>query len=326
MKILICGLGSIGQRHARNLISLGYRDLYGLRVRDLSLPDDLKSIKIITKLEDALKLKPDVVFITNPTSVHVTYAVEFAKIGCHLFIEKPLSHSLHGIDELEKLVRQKKLTAIVGYNFRFHPQLQKIKELISKNVIGKIISTNVIMGEYLPNWHPEEDYSQGYSARSDMGGGVILTQSHDMDYLYWLFGDFSEIFAYSGKKSDLKIDVEDTAQILLKFKTGVFGFLHLDYLQDPPQRTMTIIGTSGKIFWDYYGSYFEISKDGKTKKFPGPKEFERNQMFIEEEKHFFDCLRKSKNPEVSLEEGKRIVEACLAAKESAKEKRLVKLD
>lgn len=326
MKILICGLGSIGQRHARNLISLGYSEIFALRTRSLPLPDDLRTIETVKDINEAKEVKPGVVFITNPTSLHIPRALEFAKVGSHLFIEKPLSNTLEGVNELKKIVAKNKLVAMVGYNFRFHPQLIQIKKILEEKKIGKIIAVSTVMGEYLPNWHPEEDYRQGYSARSDLGGGVILTQSHDLDYLYWLIGDYAEVYAQASKISDLEIDVEDTAQVLIKFKSGVLGSLLLDYLQNPPKREMIVIGTSGKILWDYYGNYFEVAKEGKTKMFQGRKDFERNEMYVEEIRHFLSCVKERKNPSISLEEGEKIVKACLAAKKSAKEKRPIKLD
>lgn len=318
MRILICGLGSVGQRHARNLISLGYKDLYALRVRNSPLPNDLKKIKIISNFDDAKNLTPNITFITNPTSLHIEYAIEFANIGSHLFIEKPLSHSLEGVAEFENLIKNKKLTAMVGYNFRFHPQLIQIKKILEAKEIGNIVTANSLTGEYLLNWHPKEDYSQGYSARADLGGGVILTQSHDIDYLCWLLGDVKEVYANAAKKSDLEIDVEDTAQILLKFKNEILGSLNLDYLQDPSVRQMTLIGTKGKIFWDYYTNYYQLSKNGKPKKVIGSKTFNRNDMFLDELKYFFDCIKIKKEPENSIKEGKKTVEVCLAVKKSAR--------
>jgi len=325
MKILFCGLGSIGQRHAKNLYSLGYKNLYALRTRNWKLPEDLNRIRPVTDLNEALELAPDIVFITNPTSLHVEYATKFAQAGSHLFIEKPLSNSLKYVDKLQKLVEEKNLTVMVGYNFRFHPQLIKIKKLLENKVIGELISANVTAGEYLPNWHPKEDYQQGYSAQSDLGGGVILTQSHDLDYLNWLIGDVNEVFANADKKSDLEIDVEDTAQILLKFKSGVLGSLHLDYLQDPPARQMIIIGTKGKIFWDYYQNYFEVSQNGKVKKYKGAKTFERNEMYLDELKYFLFCIKKREKTKITIEDGKKIVKICLAAKQAAQTGQKIRL-
>jgi predicted dehydrogenase len=150
-----------------------------------------------------------------------------------------------------------------------------------------------------------------------LGGGVILTQSHDIDYLYWLFGDIKEVYSNAAKKSDLEIDVEDTAQILLKFKNEILGSLNIDYLQNPSIRQMFIIGTTGKIFWDYYRNYFEVSQNGKTKKYQGSKIFERNDMFLGELRHFFSCIKNKQKPQVSIEDGKKIIKICLAAKQSA---------
>ena len=144
-----------------------------------------KNVRVFHSLEDALKEKPDIGFITNETSYHVETSIKLAKAGMDLFIEKPLSNSKSGIKTLDKIVKQKKLITLIGNQFRFHPCIKKIHQLVKQKKIGKIISVQVENGSYLPDWHPYEDHAISYASQKKLGGGVVLTQIHDIDYLYY---------------------------------------------------------------------------------------------------------------------------------------------
>ncbi len=256
MKILIAGLGSIGRRHLRNLLTLGESDLVLFRSRNNQETDgELTGFPVETNLEAALAHGPQAVVISNPTALHLDVAIPAAQAGCHLLLEKPISHTLDRLPELQAALEENHSQALIGYHFRFHPGLERLKDHLESGVIGRPISVRAHWGEYLPGWHPWEDYRQGYSARSDLGGGVILTLSHPLDYLRWLFGDVQSVWAFSGKLSDLELQVEDTAEIGLRFTTGMLGSLHLDYNQQPASHHLEIIGTRwndamGKYQWD----------------------------------------------------------------------------
>jgi predicted dehydrogenase len=189
MKILIMGLGGIGQRHLRNLRILGGNDLeiiaYDPRSDVPVLTDQLKveegtslekkyNLGIFMDIEQALAQGPQAAFICNPTSLHITAAIRAAREGCALFIEKPLSHNLENVDELISLVESRGLAAVVGYQMRFHPCLQRLHALVQEKKVGRILSVRAVVGEYLPGWHTYEDYRQSYASRQYLGGGVIL--------------------------------------------------------------------------------------------------------------------------------------------------------
>ena len=199
MKFLIAGLGSIGRRHFRNLIALGEKDIVLLRSHHATLSDDeLTGYPVETNLDEALKKhKPDAVIVSNPTALHLDVAIPSAKAGCSILMEKPISHSLDRIDQLESALRQGGGQLLVGFQFRFHPTLQKATQLLKENVIGKPLSFHVQWGEYLPNWHPWEDFKNSYAARPDLGGGVILTLTHPLDYLRMLFGEVDSLWAFT---------------------------------------------------------------------------------------------------------------------------------
>ena len=226
MKFLIAGLGSIGRRHLRNLVALGERDIVLYRTHRATLPDDeLAAFPADTDFAAALDHKPDAVIIANPTALHLDVAIRAAEAGCHILMEKPILHSLDRVDELEVALQRGGGKMLVGFQFRFHPTLRKAAEILREGAIGRPLSVHVHFGEYLPAWHPWEDYRQGYAARSDLGGGVILTQCHSLDYLHWLIGEADSLWAFTGSLN-LGLPVEDTAEIGLHFADGAIGSTH----------------------------------------------------------------------------------------------------
>jgi predicted dehydrogenase len=335
MKALFVGLGGIGQRHVRNLRALlGNRvDVLAHRVRRLShvLTDKLEiqagadleeqyGIRVYEHLEAALEQQPDVALICNPTSLHIPVALQAARAGCHLFLEKPVANTLEGVEELLAEVHHRNLVTLVGYHFRFHPCLRALSSLLQRGTIGPVVAVRAEAGEYLPGWHPYEDYRQSYAARKELGGGVILSQIHDLDYLYWLFGLPRRVFAIGGHLSSLEVDVEDVASILMAFSIDGRTFpvhLHQDYLQRPPTRTCQVVGDKGKILIDFralqLSVYDHLGQLADSQDFQG---FQRNQLFLDEMKHFLACVRGEESPIVSIRDGVQSLRMALAAKES----------
>jgi predicted dehydrogenase len=330
MKYLIAGLGSVGRRHMRNLISLGETDIVLLRTRKATLPDDeLAGYPVETDINEAIKEhKPDAVIVSNPTSLHLDIAIPVAQAGCAILLEKPISGSMQRVDELSSAVKKSGSKVLVAFQFRFHPSLLKAKELISNGEIGRIISAHVHFGEYLPAWHPWEDYRISYAARADMGGGVVATQCHSLDYLPWLVGDKVEsVFGYTAKLSDLEIDVEDTAKIALRFVNGALGSLHLDFNQQPPEHHFTIVGTNGTIKWNLADGSTRIYRTEKKDwdVYPLQPDWERNVMFLEQTKHFVDVVKGKANPSCTLEDGIQVLKLISAIHESNLTKQVVNI-
>jgi predicted dehydrogenase len=343
MKYLIAGLGSIGRRHMRNLIALGEKDIVLLRTRKSTLPEDeLAPFPQETDLQEALKKhKPDAVIIGNPTSMHLDVAIPAAEAGCAILLEKPISNSTERLDQLEVAVNQSGSKVLVAFQFRFHPGLMRAKQLLSDGELGRIISAHVHFGEYLPAWHPWEDYRKGYAARADMGGGVVLTQCHSLDYLPWLVGKVESAWGFTAKLSDLEVDVEDTAEIGLRFVNGALGSLHLDFNQQPPAHRFEIIGTKGSLKWDLsdgttrifraspeslaISTGMGIKAGGEWESYPLPEGWERNVMFLEQMRHFVAIVRGEAEPSCTLDDGVRVMKLISAVHESQKSGSLISL-
>lgn len=202
-----------------------------------------------TSIKECLKEESDVGFVTNVSSEHIGTAKILANANCHLFIEKSLSNSLISVSNLLTITKKKQLITQMGCNFRFHDCIKKIKQILLNNELGRMISARVEWDTYLPEWHPYEDHRTSYASRKDLGGGVVLTCIHKIDYLYWFFADV-KVVAMTGTYSDLGIDVDDLAVIIMKFKNNVIAELHLDYFQRPDFRSCKIVGTKGTLYWD----------------------------------------------------------------------------
>jgi predicted dehydrogenase len=329
MKFLIAGLGSIGRRHFRNLFALGERDILLYRTHQATLPDDeLSGFPVENDLHAALAHDPDAVIISNPTALHLAVAIPAAQNGCHILLEKPVSHSLARVDELVQAVQQKGLKVLVGFQFRFHPGLQKLKQLLDEGSIGTPLSARAHWGEYLPGWHPWEDYRLGYAARPELGGGVVLTLSHPLDYLRWLLGEVNSLWAFLSK-AGLNMPVEDLAEIGLRFENGTIASLHLDYDQRPPSHTLEIIGTLGTLRWDNRDGITRlarVSPGGTTtswQEFAPPGNFERNTMFLDELHHFLQVLRGEVELLCTLMDGVQALKLALAAHQSSQLQQIV---
>ncbi len=328
-KILVVGLGSIGRRHLRNLVALGEHDVVLVRSHRSTLPDEeLAGFPTEVDLSEALKKhRPDGVVIANPTALHLESALLAADTGCAILLEKPISHSLEGLEKLESTVERSGSKVLVGFQFRFHPALARAAQWIAEGAIGRIMSAHVYYGEYLPAWHPWEDYRKGYAARADLGGGVLLTQCHSLDYLPWLVGEAEAAWAFLARTSDLDVDVDDTAEIGLRCAGGVLAGLHLDFVQQPPSHDLQISGTGGLLRCDLLSGLARLyrAEDKEWTEFPIPENWERNVMFQDEMGHFLAVARGEVDPACTLNDGLRVMRIIAAAQELQLSGRLVSL-
>ena len=342
MKALFIGLGSIGQRHLRNLKMLR-PDIKLLSYRKLKespllseinevIPggeiSDFYSIKEFHNLDEALLEKPQLIFITNPSKLHLSTALNCINNDAYLFIEKPLSTSLNDIDKLRNYNKRfKKNKIAVGYQFRFHPGIVLLKEKIEE--LGNLISCAFVNGEYLPDWHPYEDYSKSYASRSDLGGGALLTQIHDFDLSLYFFGMPSKLFAVGSKLSSLKVDVEDSVKVLMSnpYKNKNIPIsLSFDYLSWPPKRNITVTGDKGQIFLDLNNQFMEINLiKARTQRKIKFDDFNRNQLFIDEMKNFLKFSEGEEIAMVDLETSINSLKVALGAKESMEKNKIIEL-
>lgn len=317
---LLIGCGSIGKRHLRNLKALGAGPLYAFDPAPERVAQAVEQTgaRGFADLAAALAMKPGLVIVASPNSLHLSHALAAARAGAHLFIEKPLSHSLDGVDELRRVVEREGLTALVGCNMRFHPGVALARRLVMEGAIGRVSAAEAVCVSYLPDWHPGEDYRKNYSARKDLGGGVILDAIHEIDYVLDMLGAPEEVSCRAGTFGDLGIETEDTADISLRLRGGARASIHLDYLSKVPRRGCSLTGTLGKLEWDWdrpaVRLYTEAAGTWTELPCPFPDE---NQMYVDELRHMLDCVAGKARPAQGLGEATLALRTALAAKDSA---------
>lgn len=316
-KVLILGCGSIGRRHLNNLKALGIRDFILCDPSAEALERasaGLSSPALTTDLKAALKARPNAAIICSPSSMHLENAIELTKKGVHLLIEKPLSHTLAGCDELKKAADEKNIVAMMAMCYRFHPVLLRVKELIASKAVGRVFHANYYGGHYLPDWHPAADYRREYAANRSLGGGVVLTSIHGLDNIRWVFGDVVEMCALVDKVSSLEMDVEDLALGLFRTKNGVYVNWQTDFLQRANQHRLVIAGEEGTIRCDVIEGTIEIFKAGAGWSSERVV-YETNAMYMNEMSRFLDCIERKERPSIDIEEGIRTLKLALEVKE-----------
>ena len=321
---LVMGAGSVGSRHAQNLGALGFENVLFYRSGHGAPQPERWST---TDLSEALALRPLAALVCNPTALHVDTALAAARSGCHLFIEKPVSHSMEEVEALATEVAERRLVVLVGYQFRFHPGLRQVKRWLAEGAIGDVTSARARWGEYLPGWHPGEDYTKSYSARRELGGGVVVTLSHPFDYLRWLLGEVVEVSAQTGQRGGFELDVEDTANVLLRFESGVLATVSLDYVERPASHRLHLVGRNGLIAWDGTTGVARLhdAVRGEVQSVSPPPGFDRNSMFLDEMTHFLACVRGQEQPVCGIGDGVAALRIALAAKRSAQEGQTVRV-
>lgn len=318
MKALFIGLGGVGQRHLRNLKRLRPEaELLAVRARGRSfeIGDDLapdRSVDIIEKygirlfsgIAEACAAKPDFAVVSNPTSLHLGTARALIERGVPVFLEKPVSDSEEGLDELLSLSARKNIPVMVGFMTRFHPCAERLRVLLESRAVGPVLSAAIVSHSYLPSWHKYEKPGEFYAGRRELGGGAVLTETHELDLLHWYFGAPTRVWAVGAGRSALGLDVEDTASALLKFEHQGRTFpasVSVSFAQTAPLRRVEIFGERGRLSWDLLASRLVLEDPvrGLNDIFEFP-EFKRNDLFILELEHFLACLKDGREPLTSL--------------------------
>jgi predicted dehydrogenase len=322
-RILIVALGSIGTRHLRIARELfPEADIRVLRHQEcLSIPEYADGC--FATIEQAVAFSPQIAVIANPAPFHISVAQPLAEAGVHLLIEKPLSSSVDIGPQLIETCHKRGTVLMVGYNLRFLPSLQHFRDLLLGNTIGRVLSVRCEIGQYLPSWRLDTDYRQSVSARYELGGGVLLELSHELDYLRWIFGEFDCVKASLSRQSTLEIDVEDTAHLILGFapaddKFQLIGTVNLDFIRHDTTRSCTAIGENGTLRWNGLTGVVELYEAGAK----GWCELfryqhQRDDSYLAEWKNLIDCVNEHNTPLVTGEDGLKVLQIIEAARRSA---------
>lgn len=331
IKVLVAGCGSIGKKHLQNLQTFQEVELLVSDPNEETLNQTKQAFNCwgASDYSDALKQQPDAVFICSPNHLHLNMAKEALKHGAHLFIEKPLSHNLQGVDAFVEEVKTSGKKVMVACNMRFHPPVQQIQSWLDSGAIGRLLSMKLSFGNYLPNWRPT-DYRKSYSANQSQGGGIILDAIHELDLAYLWLGDVQSVFCMADRLGELDIDVEDSAFILCRSGDRKVAQIHMDYLRPERARTYELVGTKGLIVWEardkhpersLISCYRSESKEWERVKFDS----NMNEEYIQEIEHFLNCIKHDQEVAMDAETGANVLKLALKAKESAEKKMELRL-
>jgi predicted dehydrogenase len=287
MRALILGCGSIGVRHARNLASLDVEIV-------LHDPDEQRARALSAEIgadvawdrEDAWV---DAAVIATPTIQHPADLEWSLNRGYHTFIEKPLAATRAGLARALAVAGRTDRVAMVACNLRFSEGYRVLREHL--NAVGRIISISADFGWYLPAWRPSDDYAASYSARRELGGGVILDAAiHELDYVIDLGGPVASVSGLWTASRSLGIEVEDAAEVQLRHASGCISRVHVDYLRRTYTRACTVVGTDGTLVWDFAAGSVTLAcgTDTGASSWIGL-DVDRNVMYVREMEHFLDA-------------------------------------
>ena len=324
--ICVVGYGSIGARHARNAAALG-ANVFFLRsktevVDAVKLPGEFD---FVFDVKEAVARRPDLAVLALPTHLHVKAALPFAEAGISLLVEKPLSHTLTGLDRLEHMLSENRASCYVGYMMRFDPSILALKNVIMSGDLGPVHAAFIEWSTHLPGWHPWEEYRESYAGRSDMGGGVVLTCSHEIDLARFLFGECDLVFATGGRITSLGVDADDCVSVLLHHCAGTASQLHLTYAHRPNHRAIRVVGENRAAEWDFFRGCVEVIGSGDDRRQAGQRPADFNEIYIDELRSVLKAVR-SEEPEnslISYQEGRRTLELCMAILQSVETRSIV---
>ena len=288
-KIAFVGLGSIATRHLKNvhtyLVSQGASCTVDLYRSSLGRPlaDELQPLVNNTYLyadELSAERQYDVVFVTNPTSMHYETVEKFAAHTKSFFIEKPVFDSTTVDERIFEVIKD--IPSYVACPLHYNAVLQYVKQNVNPD---DVICARAMSSSYLPDWRPGQDYRKTYSAHKDLGGGVSIDLIHEWDYLTWLFGMPTEYHSMINKVSNLEIDSDDLAIYIGKNYKTTYE-LHLDYFGRQTQRTLDLFTADDTIHCDLIAGTMNYLKKGETIKL----ESERNAFQMAEIEHFFEII------------------------------------
>ena len=306
--LAIVGLGSIGRRHLR-LISEIRPDIKIIVVRSghgSACDEEKMAVKVTDSIGDAIKEGIQAAIISSPATLHLKQSLELAKNGIHLLIEKPISHTSDRVKELLKIVNENRITIMVGYVLRYDLGAIKFKNWLDNKIKGKILHARIECGSYLPDWRPDQDYRKTVSALSELGGGVLLELSHEIDYLYWFFGKPKDVQAQIRNSGTLDINVEDQVDLLVTSEQGYCISVQIDFNRRHVERKCKVLTTEGELIWDAVNK--NVTWKGVNKEqFKYEYNNERNSIYRKQLEVFFDCIENDNDPIVTVKDGINVI-------------------
>ncbi|WP_057830865.1 Gfo/Idh/MocA family protein [Colwellia sp. TT2012] len=283
LSIGVIGLGNISQRHRKNL-KMSYPNATILAMSASGRQPNSKvenADKIVYSLEALIDEKPYFSIIASPATLHSSHAIPLIKAGIPVLIEKPVTVKSADAIALLDIAKLHNTPVAVGYCLRYLSSAPIIKQLIENKTIGYIYNASINIGQFLPHWRPTKDYRESVSANAHLGGGALLELSHELDYLQWILGDMDFHYAHLRNSTELQLDVEELADIVLVSKTGCVCNIHLDFIQKQPQRKCSFIGSKGRLDWDLLNNTITLHTLEGDKTLYSQPEWDKNKMYLD---------------------------------------------
>ena len=317
-RLAIIGLGSIGKRHIR-LISEIRPEIEIILVRSGiggSCQEEDIATKVVYSINDAINEGIQAAVVSSPATLHLEQSLELVKNGIHVLVEKPLSHNAHRIDEFLKAVNDNGVKVMVGYVLRYDNGAIKFKEWLSQKCTGRIMHARIECGSYLPEWREGQDYRKTVSGSAELGGGILLELSHELDYLYWFFGSPIDVQAHTRNSGILDINVEDQADLILTSYENYPITVQLDFNRRYAKRICNVLTTDGELTWN------AIKKEVTWKKFDNEQlvygyDNDRDYIYRQQIKSFLSCIEEDMSPVVSSSDGAKVMKLIDAIRCSA---------
>ena len=325
MRFLLTGSGSIGRRHLANLRHLYPRariDLLSSRGRAIETPPE--ATRVVSSVDESLREGLDAAVVASPAPFHVATCRTLLDAAVPVLVEKPLSDTLCGVDDLLATARSRNRILMVGYTLRFHPAVRRLAEAVQGRAIGRILAARFEVGQYLPDWRPASDYRETVSARRELGGGALLELSHEIDYAQLLLGPIAQVSALIGRVGPLEIDVDDCVDLTVRFAGGAQGTIHLDLLARSAYRGCRLVGTDGTLEWN--GSAQEVRQFDAGRKewtvLASTATTDRNEMYLSQLRHFLKSVETGADPLETAAGARSTLQVIEAARLSAAEGRI----
>lgn len=325
MKISVVGTGSIGRRHIGNLLSLGaqvtaFDSDAAARERARGMHP---AATYVDRLERALAGAEGVVICTPPDS-HVAIGRQALAAGAHLMIEKPIAHSLEGVEDLLKACDAAKKSVLTAYNWRYWPPMHRVQEFLRQGRVGKILVARTEYSYDVTQRYQGKPARQFYMSVAAQGGGAILDESHAVDYMRWHLGEAAEVFAVVDRISTLDQDTDDVCELVVKFEAGTLGNLHMDLFSPVMHGHFEFVGERGIIRWDRPLNQVSVYDSAQARWEVYPFACQLNDMYVEEARHFLDCIQGKAAPACDGWDGLKTLKLCMAAIQSSRERRWVR--